>query len=192
MNFTKVSPFYLLFVLLCLNACSPKNKQILGEKLETKPMELPDREVPKLVIEAPKELAKPKPYTMLSMIKEDCIGKCPVYKWTLVSDGKMKYTGTKDVKYRGTFIGQLNESQIQMLHIKAMEAGILMMSNRYPERGKIIEEVPTTIVYYRNGGSSKSIVNKHHAPRRLLVFQDYLEELIEASEWRRPTVNDRL
>lgn len=186
-----VSIYILCLILVILSACTSRNQQFLKESMKTESIELPKREAPGIKIEPSQEMIEPPiPYLVLSMSQEDCIGKCPVYKWSLISDGTMKFTGEKDVTRRGVYEGKLTEEQVQKLKENALAAGLLQMSSRYPEYGKVIEEVPATILYFRNGGQSKSIVNKHHAPKALLQFQKQVKRLIENSKWSK--VKDNL
>ncbi len=175
----------LLFVNILFFSCNKKTKPIVSpspsydvveevkiERSEEKPIQ-PIPETP------------PKPYLLISLQKLGCHGKCPDFEFSMVSNGEATFHGKKHTKRLGQYAAQANAGILLNIKSKIEEANFFQFEKMYPANGNFIKELPDTYILVNYNKQQLIIRNNHDAPKSLLDFQKFVEELIEQLQWEK-------
>lgn len=127
----------------------------------------------------------PKIYVVAALEKTDCYGNCPSFKFQLLSNGEATYEGRKFVNRFGKFVADVDEATILFIKERADELDIIKLNDTYPTNRHFLNDLPLTISTMGNGRNNISIKNNYDAPKALLEYEIFLEDLIEILEWRR-------
>ncbi|MEM9919070.1 MAG: DUF6438 domain-containing protein [Bacteroidota bacterium] len=129
------------------------------------------------------EVKKPV-YLLASIRREACFGRCPSFEARLYSDGRAVYDGLSNVEKIGQFDAQAQRSDITDLFDEAIEMGFFQLSQRYPENGTFIADLPSTYTSLHFKGALYKVVNNHDSPLTLRRFEKRLEAFFNGLEWR--------
>jgi len=81
---------------------------------------------------------------MLFYSKGPCLGKCPVYDFTIFSDGTLIYNGISKVEKKGQLNGKLTSKQLSDLK------AILKENLGEPENFRKIRDIPITTLRFND------------------------------------------
>ncbi|NOT37222.1 MAG: hypothetical protein HOP11_07570 [Saprospiraceae bacterium] len=123
-------------------------------------------------------------YEVFSYEKTPCFGYCPVYTFSLLSDG------TACLSQKGTPTELLGRSTStacisNKIHIwnkiknKAKAINFHKLSNVYPNDGSIVVDISKSIINIHLDGKLLRVEDCLGAPPELDGFEDYIEKLIE-------------
>ena len=122
---------------------------------------------------------------LASLERTTCYGNCPYYEVKVYSNGVVTYNGRKNVEYLGMHKGVLSQKQISQLLDKAKSVGYIYLENKYPIKGLGIIDFPVCVTSVIEEGKKKMVYNRNDSPQRLVEYQDFFDELIEAVEWKK-------
>lgn len=126
-------------------------------------------------------------YIIASLQKLGCYGNCPDFEFILLSNGEATFLGKKNTKRIGNFKAQANASILFNIKSKIGESQFFQFEKMYPTNGNILKDLPDTYTLVNDGKQEHIVRNNHDAPKELLEFEKYLEELIEQMEWKEVT-----
>jgi len=113
--------------------------------------------------------------------KTSCNGRCPTYVFKLFSD----LTCELDVKLffiaEGKNIGKISKQEYEALLKKMETPDFYKYNDSYNDT--LIQDVPVTIVGYKNEGKSKKITCVISTPESLIKLNSEIEEMIKKIEW---------
>ena len=109
---------------------------------------------------------------LITMHKGACFGTCPVYRFSLYSNGDFIYEALRFHENHGLYAGALTDNQVEDLSQMASA----MSWEKYPEYIESqIPDLPATTFTY--GG--KSVQFREEAPEALTTLGAFMEDLIK-------------
>jgi len=129
-------------------------------------------------------LPRTEPRLLASLKHTPCYGHCPVYEIQFYSNGQAIYNGDRYVPRQGIYLAIAPDSMIQEILAKARDIDFFALSDLYPENGKLIADLPQTIIYFNDGRQEKTITNNHLAPKGLIEFERLLDRLALELNWQ--------
>ena len=169
-----------LFLMTILLTCDKKKAQEPKEEVEETVSE-PTTEEPNIPTVKP-------PYQAVGFRKTACFGKCPIYEVKFFTNNTATWVGKMNVDRMGAYEAELKEEMIKNIRAKAYELGYFDFYSEYPTEHKIAD-LPSTITYMRVGDMEKSVKNTHEAPKKLIEFEAYLQNIISNLDWK-PAAKD--
>ena len=116
---------------------------------------------------------------LLKFEKTACFGFCPVYEFSLYSNGIACYNGKHFVKKEGKTYGLFKEKLWKEIKSKAENIQFISFSNNYPiESQNEIPDLAKTIISLNFYGQIKTITDSHSAPKELKGLEDFIENAI--------------
>jgi len=143
----------------------------------------PDEPKEIVVIDAPDPVDDTVPYVedlkekmkkasfSLSYERTPCFGRCPVFTFSIDSDGSCLYHGKNFVDNIGWYEGKLDESQLLAIYTIIEEISYFELEDKYDA---LISDLPATITNVTIGEKTKRVYDRYHGPDNL---QDLYEEL---------------
>ena len=116
----------------------------------------------------------------ISLERTMCFGRCPVYKLTVYSDGKVEYEGKDFVKEKGARRSRISEKDFRKLMKKVEEIGFFEFKDRYDGR---ITDLPTRITTVTKGDVSKTVRNYYGGPESLSDLEQLIDEVTNSAQW---------
>jgi len=112
---------------------------------------------------------------LLSLERTPCFGKCPTYKYTILTTGKIIYSGSQNTKNIGSYTAQLNKSQLEEIknQIKILDA--FSLQDKYDAK---VTDIPSTILVINIDGKKKKIYDRHGAPEKLKQFEKFVDKIV--------------
>ena len=112
---------------------------------------------------------------LLSLERTPCFGKCPTYKYTILTTGKIIYNGSQNTKNIGSYTAQLNKSQLEEIknQIKILDA--FSLQDKYDAK---VTDIPSTILVINIDGKKKKIYDRHGAPEKLKQFEKFVDKIV--------------
>ena len=120
------------------------------------------------------------PVSKISLERTMCFGRCPVYKLTVYSDGKVEYEGKDFVKEKGARRSKISEKDFRKLMKKVEEIGFFEFKDRYDGR---ITDLPTRITTVTKGDGSKTVRNYYGGPESLSDLERLIDEVTNSAQW---------
>ena len=121
---------------------------------------------------------------MVSFKKTPCFGHCPVFEVRFYNDGYAIYKGDRFVDKLGVYQSNIDSFQINSILEKAQEIQFFDLADEYPESGRRIPDLPSTIIYLNDGKQDKKVIDNHNAPIALISFQNYLQTIVDKLDWK--------
>ena len=171
--------------------CSEKTTKVATtEKKSTTPIVVkPTEPTPSVVTPKTTEVIVniPKgidPNLVLSISRSGCFGKCPAYSFSLTSDGKAVYDGVAYVSKLGKHTTQVPKKDIDKFLLETEHAlSLQQFKDKYPIKGELVSDLPTTKTYIRLGNTGKLIANNYDAPKEVLDLETRIENFAEGLKW---------
>ncbi len=177
--------YFFIFCTLFCSSCSTRQAASLKNNKK------PDSVTAKKVESQPTKPAPLKPENSIelaSITYGSCFGSCPVYAAKLYASGKLVYIGKKNVSKIGLWETIVGPQFFKKIIEKATELGYFSLENKYPVTGNPLQDLPTTTTSVRpsDDGSAnlKKISNNFSAPKNLLQFERFFDELLDNLEWK--------
>jgi len=117
---------------------------------------------------------------VISIKKTACYGTCPVYELQIYSDLSVTLKGEQYVDKIGEFQASINQVKLNELKDLFRDADFFSFEDKYWEA---FTDLPTTYVYFTDGGKSKKIMDYHGAPRSLKELENEVAKLLDELEW---------
>ncbi len=117
-----------------------------------------------------------------------CFGRCPIYKVTLDSDGKVTYYGEMFVAVEGTQYSTLNQEDLQSLVREFERIDFFSLEDQYTDMGAT--DLPSAITTLIVDGKMKQVIHYHgdpNAPKKLAALEGVIDELINTAQWTEVT-----
>lgn len=119
--------------------------------------------------------------TYIKMERTACYGRCPVYTIEIFSNGKIKYTGTRNVANIGTFNYKVSAQKVKGIFSYIENNKITSLKNVYEE---IASDLPRLNMKFLISKKIKNIQNAEAGPKYLeviaskvdAVWNDLMEE----------------
>ncbi|MBL7816178.1 MAG: hypothetical protein JNL70_14260 [Saprospiraceae bacterium] len=125
-----------------------------------------------------------RPVLVAKINRTPCFGKCPVFTIELFQNGDVVYNGFAHVARKGRFVAKVSPEFIKGIENKALSIKYLSFANKYPNSPIVLADLPVTITFIRIGDAQKQIINNFDAPRDLIEFEQWLEQVFDKLEWR--------
>jgi hypothetical protein len=103
---------------------------------------------------------------LISLQRTPCMGRCPVYKLSVYSDGTLRYEGAQFTDRLGTYYGVIELSRVQPVLDFANKIGFRNLAQEYPSGENRIMDLPSANLFIRGEGWEKTIANRNHANPR--------------------------
>ncbi|MEM7549611.1 MAG: DUF6438 domain-containing protein [Bacteroidota bacterium] len=125
---------------------------------------------------------KDEPYLVVSLTKTQCFGTCPAFDFELYSDCTVKYEGKAHVNQIGSFESKIKRKTYLEIVNQFEDSEFFQFQDRYY---KEITDLPTTYIYYNDGGQDKKIMDYYGAPEKLKALEQSVDDLIETISWKK-------
>jgi hypothetical protein len=100
-----------------------------------------------------------------------CYGKCPEYEIEIHGDGKVFYTGKKNVEKLGSHEFKISEKEIDELLKEFENAKFWDMKDEYTAK---VTDLPTIYISCSYNGKVKKITDYYGAPAELKMLEEKL------------------
>lgn len=110
----------------------------------------------------------------VSVSKEACKGKCPVYKIIILKSGEVDFEGVKNTKHTGRSKVLLSKKEFQELKQVYKTINLSKLKNSYDQR---IYDLPQTVI--KNSNNSVSFKRNQSVPIELIKFVELLDEILK-------------
>ena len=109
---------------------------------------------------------------VLTFERTPCFGRCPAYRAQVFADGRVAYTGHKDVRVLGEKEFQLSAAAVAEMQRQAKAIHFEKLQDKYSQ---YTTDLPSTIVaVLQPDGQLKTVVVEEGAPDELMGFLNYL------------------
>lgn len=112
---------------------------------------------------------------LLSLERTPCFGKCPTYKYTILTTGKIIYNGSQNTKNIGSYTAQLNKSQLEEIKNQLKIIDAFSLQDKYDAK---VTDIPSTILVININGKKKKIYDRHGAPEKLKQFEKFVDKIV--------------
>jgi len=109
-----------------------------------------------------------------------CMGTCPVFTFTVLSNGVCSYNGTANVDKLGTYFGSLDSGQLADLKKELSNSNFFNIDLK---NDSLIKDLPTTYLYYNNGSREKKISYYHPKNKTVDGLVGFSYNLIKSITW---------
>ncbi len=110
----------------------------------------------------------------VSISKEACKGKCPVYKVIILKNGEVQFEGIKNTEHIGIKKILLSEKEFQKLKQKYKNIDFSTLKTAYDQR---IYDLPKTII--KDNNNSISFKRDQSVPEALKEFVKQIERTLK-------------
>lgn len=120
----------------------------------------------------------------ITLERTECYGFCPVYTLAISGDGTVIYDGKDHVQTLGEIETTIDKGKIEKLVEKFEAVDYFSFNNEYTER--TITDAPTVITSITLDGKTKTVKHYHgdfNAPEKLTELEDYIDEIVNSSQW---------
>jgi hypothetical protein len=117
---------------------------------------------------------------VVAMEKSPCFGKCPHYSMQIFKDGKVVYNGKANTKKLGIFEKTIDKKELNSI-VKAFESSKFSSFNDL--YNSELADLPSTMLYYADGKTKKSVTGKENRPAEVLKLQYMLEKIADSDGW---------
>jgi Domain of unknown function (DUF6438) len=128
--------------------------------------------------------------TKIVLERTRCFGTCPVYTVTVLSSGRVEFTGEDHVKVKGVQTSQISPPDFARLVKKIDEIDFFNLRSRYDGRnpdgsGTTVTDLPTRKTSVTRGGETKKVENYFRGPKGLGELEDLIDKLTKSAKWIR-------
>ena len=116
-------------------------------------------------------------YSMLTMTRTPCYGKCPVFDISITSDGMLTYEGKRFTETLGTYTKQATDKkQVATLFQSLVKYQVDTCSEKYEKQ---ISDLPSTNFIFVVNGKEQKVTNAIFGPK---FFHDIVEQVNELAK----------
>jgi Domain of unknown function (DUF6438) len=126
----------------------------------------------------------PAPAVVVTLERQACYGRCPIYTITIHGDGRVDYHGEHFVKVHGDNHAQLTQAQLADLDRAFAKADYFALADEYA--GYDVTDMPTSITSYTHDGRTKTIKHYHgdqKAPQALYDLEAAIDQIAGTDRW---------
>lgn len=119
---------------------------------------------------------------VLSIRKTECYGSCPTYNLDIFADGyaEIEVINNLDLE-NGKYAAKLKTEDFNELLGKFRSSSFFDFEDQYMGN---VTDLPTTYIYFSDGGNSKEIQDYYGAPDELKELEKSLENLVLELKWK--------
>ncbi len=118
--------------------------------------------------------------TLFYIKTTECMGTCPVYTFTIFTNGACTYQGTANVAKIGSFVGKLTSEQLNKLKTQLISSDFLNLDIK---SNALVKDLPSTYLYYNNGEQDKTILYYNAQNKAIDNTIELTNALISTVEW---------
>jgi len=126
--------------------------------------------------------SSPEASIIISMKKTACYGTCPVYTIQIYSDLRVRLKGEQYIDHIGDFNSVIEKGRFESLIRQFKDSDFFSFEEKYWEA---YSDLPTTYVYFSDGGHEKEVMDYYGAPQSLRDLEAEIARLLEELEWRK-------
>lgn len=120
--------------------------------------------------------------TEIGIERSGCLGTCPIYTFTVKSDGTYRYRGDGHVERKGGFAGKVSVWKFHELARFIKDSGYMELEDSYTRK---VTDSPTAYTMVAMNGKRKTVRNYADAgPTKLWAIEQLIDELTTKAEWR--------
>lgn len=121
--------------------------------------------------------------TEIGIQRGACYGRCPIYTFTVKSDGTFRYKGIKYVERIGDFTGTVDVAAFNRLAQFIMDSGYVDLADNYTTP---ITDGPTVHSHVVANGKTKTISDyANSGPKSLEAVEQQIDNLLVSAKWDR-------
>ena len=110
-----------------------------------------------------------------------CFGKCPVFTFTILGNGKAAYEGRAHVDRIGQFEAQADQEMIDEIMAEAERLGFFEMQAEYD---RPVTDLPSTIIGIRRSATMKEVKGRVEQPESFKKLAKFIEDRIATFDWK--------
>ena len=114
----------------------------------------------------------------------NCMGSCPVFTFSIYSNGDCIYEGTDNVKNIGNYTGKINSEDLSEFKIELEELNFLNITIK---NDKLVKDLPTRYLFFSNGISENKITYYYPENKKIDSVLVLTQQLIDQINWKEDT-----
>ena len=119
-------------------------------------------------------------YKVASIKKTACYGSCPVYEMTIYSNLTVEFVGERFVDKIGKYTSRITQQNLQDIKESFSRNKFFDFEDEY---SSFVSDLPTTFVYFSDGGKTKTVMDYTNAPEGLKNIEKLLEGFVDSLIW---------
>ncbi len=113
-----------------------------------------------------------------------CFGTCPVFKFSMYSDGTARYEGKNFVDRMGSYEGRIPKDAFDRIFSTAERLGYYNLEKSYDN--VMVTDLPACYTdIMGKDGKRKFVNNRYQGPAEIREIYTLLDEIMESIEWNR-------
>lgn len=145
---------------------------------QTTPEAKPDAPVASAAAPATSTPSKEVP-VLVSLQRGACFGRCPVYRVDVLTDGRVRFLGERNVEVTEPVEFKLEAAQLTAIKARLESSGFETWKDAVNRQ---VTDMPTVVVTWR-GKSLTHYLGDEKAPPELAKLEDDLDALIGTARW---------
>lgn len=128
--------------------------------------------------------------TSVSLERQACFGRCPVYVVRIDRGGRVEFEGRANVRQQGTATGQVSREAFARLEAAILAAGVQSLASNYTMDaracGTYAADLPTVIMGVTIDGRTRTIRQDYGcsgAPRTLRALHRLIDSVANTGRW---------
>ncbi len=162
-------------VLLCTNCTNRKQTTEIKNNPDTTAM----GDKPTTTIENP---STEQSTIVIDYRRTPCFGTCPIFQFTVYSNGQATYEGKNFVDLIGTYRAQASADQIASILAVANKIHFFDYNEVYDNPG--VTDLPSVHVSLQGKHGLKSVKSRYQGPKELKQLTEQLDALIKTLHWQ--------
>lgn len=135
--------------------------------------------LPRFINKLPNSLDNRTADTLLFFKRSACFGFCPVYDYTLFTDGLVYYNGIMHNEPLGEHYALMSEGDWDKIKLQANQINFFHLEDRYPiQKENYIPDLPSSYLMIKDGGLRKMICDNHSPPKELKQLELTIETIL--------------
>ncbi len=126
------------------------------------------------------EPKKAAPTVLVSLQREACFGKCPLYSVRVMTDGAVTFEGERFVAVTGTSTAQLDPAALGTLVARLEASGFERWKPAYTTRE--VTDLATVELRFKDK-TIRHYLGDAHAPAELTALEADVDTLLGTSQW---------
>ncbi len=126
---------------------------------------------------------------MITLKRTSCFGVCPVYEFSVYSDGTIQWHGEQFVAQNGAAQASIDKRELDELVRAFSNANFFGFKNSYRTRDlgngafESISDLPTTFLTFRSAKQTKTVEDYAFAPEELRQLELSVERISNTHRW---------
>ncbi len=126
---------------------------------------------------------------VISFERTGCFGNCPAYKLTVRGDGRVEYTGIRDVKITGDKSGKIDDAGLPLILAAFSKANFFSIGDNVSEQKcscRLCTDMPTVYTSINVAGTNHRVDHYYGcgcASHELWNLEKTIDQVVNVAQW---------